>query len=274
MRSNSILMLCVLFMIIGSSVSLAIKVSPGVFTVNNVPVGENTLLGIELKVHNNSDEVQQYEVSVIAPPETGNILEGYIPIPNTEFFYIEGENEFEVPPRTVESRKMYCSIPDTTIYYNQKWEVSVTVSAGKGMLRTAVGTRYFIETVPKETETAPYGDIGLSPSAITFGPEKLEGKVKIYNSTEKKLDLELTPYIPEVKESGGITIRPAVLGSFSEALFGVIEIEPEKISVAPGGTAEIGITCKEMPEENSEVLIKIESEETFDFIRVFYSAGQ
>jgi len=273
MRLDRAFLVFISIAMICSSVCFGIKVSPAVFTVTNVPLGPDRLLGIELKIHNNSDDSMNYKIAVTQPAQNAALLEGYSSIPNTDFFIVEGDADFRLAPRSVESRKMFCNIPDSAIYYNQRWEISVAVSGGSGMLRTAVGTRYFIETMSLANEVTPFGDIATNPSSITLTPEKLDGEFILINSTDEALEFTLEPYIPE-NDPGKVVIDASDDWGFSTDLAGNLDIEPASIILEPGEHKTVVVQCSGKLDNKSEALVKISAEGIGKFVRVFFKSQE
>ncbi len=255
-----------------SGVCFGIKVSPGVFTVTNVPLGPDQLIEVELKVHNTSEDTTDYTITVTQPARDA-VLEGYSPIPNVDFFVIEGEKEFKVPPKSVESRKMYCNVPDNAVYHNQRWEVNVTVSGGSAMFRTAVATRYFIETKAKYTDVSPAGEIAIVPSVIIVSHDALESTFHLINTTEKAVEFVLTPFVPD-DNLEKIVIQAYGNSPFSKDLVSKLDVQPGKIELEPGATGEIVVKCTKELDSSCEALVKISSGEYKRFVRVLFEAGE
>ena len=246
----------------------AIKVSPAVFTARNVPIGERTPLGLELKVYNDSEDPMTYGIEVVQPGENETLLEGYSPIFEREFFIVDGEAEFEVPPKSVESRMMFVDIPENEEYYNQMWSVSVVVTSGKGMFKTAVATKYYIETPSRRLESSPLGEIAIMPSAVELSKDTNEASFKLFNNGNETKIFTIAPFVPNADDTR-VTIDATQGWEFSEKLCSVISCKPTTVEIDPGESKDIRVEAADF-DGSGAALLRIHTEGSTKVVRVFY----
>ncbi len=238
----------------------AIKVSPAVFTARNVPLGKMVPLGLELKVYNDSDDTMSYTLEVVKPANGVTLLEGYSPIASKDFFVVEGgESSLAVPPKSVASRMMFSNIPEKDEFYNQMWAVSVVVTGGSGMFKTAVATKYYIETPSRETKSPPFGEVATMPSAVHFQKDENRATFKLLNNGNEPKSFVIEPFVPDAA-SDRVTIDATQGWRFSAAFADSIECVPASVDVEAGGSREIEVELKG-DFGKAEALLRIETKD-------------
>lgn len=258
-----------ILMIVLSQVAQSIQVSPAFFTLLDVRLGENYPIKKELIIFNESNDSVEYKIDVSGITLDKVILEGYLPLPSGDFLSVEGEGTFIIPPRSKLSREMFLSIPCGVSYYNQAWEANVRVSSGNSTFRTAVTTRYFIETPssPMRKRHSPSGELAVAPSSISLSSDSPKAEFRVYNNSGNSLELELFVFVPISKD--GLTIESTPGWNFRPELLSAIELDKSTISIEPGKSKKVRIKKTRTTNIDGEVLIMISSEFYNRFIRVF-----
>jgi len=246
---NKRILLVFLALLIGASAfGIGIKVSPGAFVVQNVSVGKDHDLGLDLTITNKSKEEQVFLVKPVLPSKAKRKwLKGYSEIPNPNWFYFT-KNEISIKPREEGKLRMHLNIPTSESYHNQHWivYVNVTTKLKKGqMFNLAVAPNYMIETKSKEkVDWRPYGKMGLVPSRV-----EAKKQFRIYNNDKKKHTYKITTYIPQAS-SEKQDISPTPGYSWIEEAEWVNPVRNE-ISIKPGKVRTINLQV-DVPEDKTD----------------------
>lgn len=246
-----------------------IKVSPGAFVIQNVEVGKDHDLGLDLVITNKSDQEQVFIAQPVKPSKVKRKwLKGYSQIPNSNWFYFT-KNEISIKPREEGKLRMHLNIPTSESYHNQHWivYVNVTTKLKKGqMFNLAIAPNYMIETRSKENvDWRPHGVMGLVPSRV--GENK---QFKIYNNDKKARTYNIHTYIPQAStEKQDISPTPGY--TWIEEIDWVKPAK-SKIKVKPGKVRTINLNV-DIPEDKAdqkfEAIVFVEPDEGLaGFVRV------
>lgn len=254
-------------------ISAEIRVGPGSFTINGMPVGVDKNLGIELTIKHFGKVEEEYVIEVQKPSEAAEKwLKGYSEIPDTSWFYLE-KNEISVGPEETGRIKMFLKIPDDEKYYNQHWMVYLKIyNKRKEMFKAVISPNYMIETISKEDiKVAPYGALAVSPSIVDIEKPKQSVKFKIYNNTKYDAVYKMYPYIPaplSVKQ--GISIFPGF--AWIEDL-SLLNIAPKTIEIKAGRCKKVKLDFNLKNKLfKKEVILMIESDKgEVNFIRLHFN---
>jgi hypothetical protein len=195
----------ILLLFYTSSLAMGMKVAPGSFCVSNLSVGEDHNLGIDLIIKNNDDYEEEYTIKTVRLDEKkDNWLKGYSQIPDPDWFYFD-KDKVKIKAGDEEKVRMHVKIPDEEKYLNQHWITFVEVQAKprKGMtFNLSLRPSYLIETQSEaDISQAPYGDLGVVPSAVRAEDVDL-GEIQkvsftIYNNDKVDHNYKISTYIPE-----------------------------------------------------------------------------
>jgi len=268
------MVICMMFVSVASlnaGSALALTVSPGAFTAQNVEPGEDKDTGIDLTVTNDTDKEREFSIKVVAPKEAQNkSLKGYRTLPELGWFRLE-KKDLIVPPGGQGKSRIFINIPKNEKYYNQHWEVSCLLEyvGQKGLFQEAVMTRYMIETRTKaDVSESPHGELGIAPAAVKITKQdRKEGKefgFKIYNNTTEVRLYTIKSFVPKQK-SGKLEINVTPGLAWAKKSSWVRPL-PAKIKVEPGAVGEVKLKVSVpektiTPETGVEALIFIDSEQ-------------
>ena len=246
-----------------------IRISPGVFTARNVPVGEKTSFGVNLLCYNDSDSEKRFVVEKSFPSKVKkNWLKGYSDIPDTSFFILDAPETLIAPPGEPARAAMYIDIPDDERFYNQHWAISLVVKEiSEGMFQTAIATLYFIETESKgNISSVPFGELAVLPAVVAM--EEKKGEIVLFNNGTTRQKIALTLKEPTL-ETDGVHIE--ISDGFKPLPVDCIKVSPKKLTLAPGKKRTIKLKLKEeLPDTISsyECFLMIDGEDARNFVRV------
>ncbi|MCD6098826.1 hypothetical protein J7K18_08070 [bacterium] len=246
-----------------------IRISPGVFTARNVPVGEKTNFGVNLLCYNDSDSEKRFVVEKAFPSKVKkNWLKGYIDIPDTSFFVLDAPETLVAPPGEPARAAMYIDIPDDERFYNQHWAVSLIVKEITGsMFQTAIATLYFIETESKENmSSVPFGELAVLPSIVTIDGGR--GEFVLFNNDTTRQRISFTLKEPALQSD---RVHIEISSGFKPLPVDCIKVSPKELTIAPGKKRTIKLKLKgELPDTTSsyECFLMIEGEDARNFVRV------
>ena len=234
-------------MAVGVVFAMGMRVQPGGALVQGVPVGERRELPAPLVIFNDDDAPHVVTVSAYKPSAVGGRPKrGYNEIPDAAWMTFQPD-AIEAPARGKGSIKMFLSVPADKKLLNQHWSVNLAVRSktGKGkQIGLAIYPRFEIETACGVTDIPPAGDLGITPSVLSFEKVRPGSKVppvicRIWNNTKKTHDFKLTVHgrpaknkKPIIALSGGKTWIPD--SSW-------VALEKTEVAVGPNESAEIGI---------------------------------
>jgi len=262
-----------------------IKISPGAFCLQEINVGEDTDLGVDLVIYNLSDEEQVFIVKTLKPSEAaGKLLKGYNDIPDASWFYFT-ENKIKIEPNGKGKLRMHLKIPDEDKYLNQHWIVYVeTTPEAKTMFRMALLANYMIETRSEgDIKEKPYGVLGLVPSIVRVEEvilgEKKKVNFKIYNNDEVEHTYKLTSYIPELSAAKlDISVSPGYEWVKDEDWIKLdkswFELGGKQIKLKPGEAKDVTLSVTipkgwQWRDEGWECIILVEPDNGLNgFVRV------
>lgn len=144
------------------------ELSPMEFTAPNVPVGKFCRLERRLVIINYDDAERAFSISVKRPPEN-EVREGYLPIPDTAWFYfiVDGSTSVEnalvvVGENSYVEVELALNIPAQENLTNQRWEAWISVTR-----QPLAGELLAIELISRaKVETA--GEVSTSSSFPTI----------------------------------------------------------------------------------------------------------
>lgn len=175
----------------------ALRVSPGSFSTQYVPLGHPQDTGITLVCYAPN---AKFVLASVIEPDVKDMPHcvGYRPIPDVSWFILDGDTLLCDSSGTARS-KMAINIPDKPELYNQHFIVRVFVTAeGNGMFQPAIIPYYFIETPPLENPPVPpAGRHSLAPSVLNLSVKKPTGKFILYNNDSTSHSYILNVRAPE-----------------------------------------------------------------------------
>ena len=180
-----------------SGITFALRVAPGSFSTQYVPLGHPQDLGITLVC--NGEGAKFIAVAVIGP-ESEDLPHcvGYDPLPETEWFVVD-DDTFAVDSVGDARSKLAVNIPDKPEHYNQHFIVRLFVTGGgSGMFQPAIIPYYFVETPPKANPLVPpLGILAIAPSVVDLNADIPTGDFVIYNNDTTKHTYSLIVRKPE-----------------------------------------------------------------------------
>ena len=183
------------------AVASGIRVSPGAFCAQNIDIGRDLDLGVDLTIDNNSDSRQSFCVSPIKPSQAkASWLKGYSEIPDPNWLYFS-DSRIEVEPRSSGRVRMKLKIPNDKKYLNQRWIVFVNIAneIKKGeMLGVSIKPNYMFETRSDKINVRPAGIIGFNPSNINVAASPGKSQTvsfTLFNNDKKKIEKFFDPVI-------------------------------------------------------------------------------
>ncbi|KJJ84761.1 hypothetical protein OMAG_001363 [Candidatus Omnitrophus magneticus] len=254
-----------------------IRVSPGAFCIQNVEIGVDLDLGIDLTITNDSDSQKSFIVESIKPSLVKkNWLKGYSEIPNPKWLYFE-KNYITVPPYSSGKTRIHIKIPNDRKYYNQHWIVYARVSLDQQneMFNVELKPSYLIETMPNSDHMAETtGVIAVTPSIIKMDASMGNQKSFIISNNDNEIhEYRIYQYIPlrgEQKKQSIIASSGCVLSDDNFFL----KFKEEKFKLFPKETRKffVGINPDKNAaslDKNREAILMIESENGVStFVRV------
>lgn len=271
------------------SSAYALKISPGAFCAQNVEVGKDLDLGVDLTITNDSDTEKIFVVKPVEPQKvTKTWLKGYQEIPDISWFYLS-QNEITIGPNSEGKTRMYLKIPNEEKYLNQHWIVYVDVTskpkadvAGTFGLQLAISPNYMFETKAKmDIKDKPYGVLALTPSVIkikeVMQARKKQAQFKIYNNDQISHTYTISAYIPKTPSAKqDISITPG----YEWGKVDWVKPAKKKIILKPNTAKEMSLNvlvpkalvCKDL---GWEAIVFVESDKGIaNFVRVLVEPGE
>ena len=230
-----------------------IKVSPGAFCIQNVDVGKDLDLGMDLIISNISDQENAFSIKPLSAGKVrSDWLKGYFQMPDPAWLSFE-QDKITVGPNAEGKVRMHINIPGEEKYLNQHWIVfvDVTTEALEGaasrslpVFRAAISANYMIETrVNPDVKERPDGILGLVPSAIeakgVIPGKKFKGAFKIYNNDKGEHDYTVYSYVPQASQKKqDISVTPGY--EFVKDKNWVKPVKG-KIKIKPGSSKTVNI---------------------------------
>ena len=253
--------------LVTASAGWALKVSPGSFTAQDVPLGKVKDLGINLVC--SAEGAKFVSVSVMPPNTEMPQCTGYRPLPNIDWFIIDSETLSTDSTGTARS-KMKIFIPDSAKFYNQHFIARLFVTAsGSGMFQPAIIPYYFIETPPlKNPSVPPDGEIGIAPSTVDLNIKKHSGSFVLFNNDTSTHKYKLTIRTPR----GGSRRFPNLSPGFSTiADSTAIVLKSKTVNLKSGKRKNISLDWENSDSIGTprEAILLIESDNgTNNFVRI------
>ncbi len=196
----------VAFLLLGKT--FGVEVAPGCFTSQFVPVGHPQDLGFSFVVSGVEDSF--VTVGILTPEQSLFEVEGYIPLPNTQWFHIGEGKTLYVDKSGVARANMWTDFPDDPRLRNSHFLVQVLVFGGsKGFLEPVIVTNYFIETEPDSNPKAPpFGPVGVAPSIITAPQDNPVAEFTLFNNTDSVRTYSFIVRTPQRESRKAVNLSP------------------------------------------------------------------
>ncbi len=176
-----------------TSICLGLKVSPGLFSTQNVPIGEVLDLGISLVVE--VDGHGRAIIRKIGDEVEAPQCEGYRSLPNPSWFIVDAGETLQPGADNIIRSKLMTNFPANDELYNQHFVVRLFVTGeSEGMFQPAIIPYYFIETPPMANpRVPPAGNLAVAPSVLEFDAKNTAYTIRIYNNTNtaQKISAEI-----------------------------------------------------------------------------------
>ncbi|MBU0630270.1 MAG: cupredoxin domain-containing protein [Candidatus Margulisbacteria bacterium] len=233
-----------------------IKVSPGAFCAQNIEIGKDLDLGVDLTIENSSDSQQSFCLSPIKPSQAkSQWLKGYSEIPDPKWLYMES-NWLEVAPRSSGKVRMHLKVPNEEKYLNQHWIVYVNISneMKKGdLFGVSIKPNYMFETKAAMVKGRPSGRLGFVPSTIKvpiIQGKAITARLILYNNDKRPHTYKVFSFLPPA-DSGKqeINLSPGYEWAMSEKWIKPLK---NKVKIGAGQKKEIELKIA-VPKANSTV---------------------
>lgn len=158
----------------------AMGISPGVYVVENVPLGQETAASSDaapITVHNEENDQPLTVVLSVQRPSAGGLSNwelGYDEIPDASWCRLD-KTELEVPAKGASSVKLFVKVPDKPENYNRRWMVAVVCGqkrsgqGGPAGFGIRLATRVGIETLPNaDVDGKGDGAVVPIPSVLCY----------------------------------------------------------------------------------------------------------
>jgi len=251
----------------GEGYPIGMSAEPGGLVIQHIKPGEpydiEAKTGLHLKILNQSSEQRSYRVSVASPEQLGitRWTEGYSPIPDPRWFYLE-PTEIEIAPQSSGYARMFIKIPDKREYFNQHWVVALAIESipKRGeILSLALKPVYYLETESREDIAARTNEpLGLAPTVLECpvtapGQDQsriLCGEMKIYNGDSRAHTYTINSEVPSLMASKQ-KVSPSPGFTWLEHPDTVMVTE-EHPTVKPGKTGTVGVLLVTTPGKTSQ----------------------
>jgi len=265
---RDIITLLAIVIILTVGIIYALKVAPGSFTMQNVPLGQRQDMGVSFVcTAENTDYVFAHILlAFVDMPE----CDGYRPIPDVSWFIMESGETLYVDSSGIARSKMFTNIPDRPELYNQHFSVRVFVIADdNGIFQPAIVPYYFIETPPlANPPVPPDGELGIAPSVIEMNLNNSTGSFIIFNNDSISHSYEIIVRTPVLNSRKLPDLSPGFSTVLDTSRF---NISPAKVKLKPNSRKKISLRWLNIAEEKSlsEALIFITADNGIkNFIRV------
>ena len=253
--------------LLAASTGWALKVSPGSFSVQNIPLGQEKDLNITLVC--SAEGADYIFVSVLPPGASTPHCTGYEPLPNPSWFIVDSETLATDSSGTARS-KMKIFIPDSQKYYNQHFVVRLFISAsGNNMFQPAIIPYYFIETPPlDDTNIIPAGKIAVVPSVLELKKQKNTASFTIFNNDSIAHNYNLSIRKPERSSRRFPNLSPN-FSIIDDTTY--IKISDDRVNIKGKSKEKIFVELRSSVKINTpkEAILLIESDDgTSNFLRI------
>ena len=273
----------------GEGYPVGVSAEPGGLLIQYIKPGElydlEARSGLRLKISNRSSEQRTYRISVAQPQQLGieKWIEGYVPIPQPDWFSLEPA-EIEIAPQSTGYARMFINIPADSRYFNQHWVVALAIQSvpkGGEVLTLALRPVYYLETKSREDVSARTGELlGIGPTVLTCprtspGKEQARipcGEVQIHNGDSRPHAYSISAEVPNVMASGQ-KVSPSPGFSWLENPASVVTTE-NHLTLKPGQSWTIGVRLltardKVLPPQNRECLLWVKPDKgSAGFVRI------
>ncbi len=267
-RKGEILKPIALVTFLVTSAVLALRISPGSFTVQDIPMGRAQDLGVTLVC--NAEDARFVLICIMSPdiPDMPHCV-GYAPLPDTTWFHVDDDTLETDSTGTARSR-LIVDIPDRPELYNQHFVVRLFITAaGSGMFQPAIIPYYFIETPPDANpQKPPIGKVAVAPSAIDMTYANPTGTFRIFNNDTLTHFFRLTVRNPQGSSRRFPNLSPnfAQIGDTLSLM-----VNPESISVSSKQSKNISVrwmksAALDVPSE--AIILIMADDSTSNFVRV------
>jgi hypothetical protein len=243
-----------------------VGISPASFCLQNMPVGEDTDLGVDLVISNESDKEGVFKVAAIKPSASKAAKLGYEAIPDPTWLRFS-ESSVKISPKGQGKLRMHLRIPKGDAHYNRHWLVEAMVSpAAGGLVQMAVSGIYMIETKSNDAVKVPPSEgLATVPSIVRLAdclPGKAsEGKVTLWNGGSAAVTCTLSSTVFPKESKLQITPTPGYQWVDDPAW---IKPDAATVSLESGKSVEVrvvgivpeGSTCRD---QGWESILMVES---------------
>ena len=252
----------------------ALKVAPGSFTTQNIPLGHPQDLGFPLVC---SDVGAEYAIVKVMSPEIKTpSCDGYRPLPDTSWFQIENSGTLFVDSSGYARAKMWTDIPLSDELYNQHFHIRVFITSNSnGMFQPAIISNFFIETEPKSNPAKPpAGKIGVAPSVLKFYMKNTRNLFTIFNNDSSSHNYAITVRKPVSESQSFPNLSP---GFYSLKDTGSVLISPSKVKINPHSEIQISvrlISAASLNKPTEAILLVSADDSTKNFVRIKFEMDE
>ncbi|MCD6595887.1 hypothetical protein J7L68_09480 [bacterium] len=252
----------------------ALKVAPGSFTTQYIPIGHPQDLGFSLTC---SDVGAKYAIVKVMSPEIQTPLcDGYMALPDTSWFKIGDSETLFVDSSDYARSKIWTDIPLREELYNQHFDVKVFISANSnGMFQSAIISNYFIETEPKANPSKPpLGELGVAPSILECDIKNTTGVFTVFNNDTLSHNYEIAVRIPVRRSQKFPNISP---GFDAISNTGLLSVSPSNFKLVSHSKIQISLRLISAAsfEKSTEAILFITADNGIkNFVRVKFEVGE
>ncbi len=261
----------------------ALSISPGLFTVENIPPGNDVDLrtsGMTFSIPNGSEAEATYNLTCMKPREggIGRWEDGYEEIPDATWCTME-HNVVTVPAKGTGEVGLKIAIPDKPEHYNRRFVLAVVLKTGANPnigVGMALAARVLIETSVDPVRGG--GALACLPAKITLTGmpgSQVSGTVQVTNGGNAALQVQSARLSEVVADP---VKHPRFIGSGTQALGDAswLTAAPAPLVVPAAGKSPLAFTSRipadAKPGQRYEELVFLRSRdpEMVRFVRVQY----
>lgn len=259
LSKKQISLAALILVFVGSAAS--IRMSPGAFTAQGVPIGTKHDLRVPLVIQldENSEKSIEFISEPLSPSEVRESwLDGYEEIPDPDYLIIDGEHPIVAHPDSPVVRRMFIEFPNDSSLLNRHFLVQLRVGPKKteGVFQTVLIGSYLIETKSSVNRFTHTGGehLTIAPSVLNLDSSG-KGIIRVYNNDKIGRRFEIIPKY--VKNERALTVN--ISGGFQEGDIDLVKTNPSNAKISPGGFIDVEIEYKPNTiEKDTEIILWFE----------------